>query len=65
MKSEASMTALLEELTHAVQVSTCPMGFPLKIVPARACLTALIRRTTASGPSPGFERFKMPVGEIR
>lgn len=65
MKSEASMTALLDELTYAVQVSTWPTGFPPKAVPVIVERTALMRLTTASGPSPGFDKFSIPIGEMR
>ena len=64
-KSHASITALLEELTYAVQVSTCPTGFPFKAVPEIADRTALIRFTTVSGSSPTPDMFSIPIGEIR
>lgn len=41
MKSEFWITALFDPLTHAVQVSTCPTGAPLKGV------LAMVDRTCA------------------
>lgn len=42
MKSLASVTALLEAFTHAVQVSTWPIGIDAKGVPATASRTCLM-----------------------
>ena len=65
MKSEALITASLEPLTQAVQVSTWPTDLPLAAVPAMADLTWPMKSVMTSGPAPTPELFSMPVGEIR
>ena len=65
MKSEALITASLEPLTHAVQVSTWPTDLPLAAVPAMAVRTWPMKSLTTSGPAPTPELFSIPVGEIR
>ena len=65
IKSTALMTAAFVPFVQTSNVSTCVIFAALRAVPARACLSWLIKLTITSGPAPTPDMFEIPVTEIR